>query len=153
MAPVHREVHDDAIVLSHDAMDGRRRVIQVLVEDRERLPQAFPALRTRGVLHKILRDQIECGAVPPFEGLLKGQHGLRGRHHVITHEGRPTEGPSVPSHRLTGMRAVQITRFGGPEVLDIVDVPEPTPGPGQQLYDVSTAGLNFADTHHHPSCN
>jgi NADPH2:quinone reductase len=45
------------------------------------------------------------------------------------------------------MRAVQITRFGGPEVLDIVDVPEPTPGPGQQLYDVPTAGLNFADTH------
>ena len=51
------------------------------------------------------------------------------------------------------MRAVQITRFGGPEVLDIVDVPEPTPGPGQQLYDVSTAGLNFADTHHHLSRN
>jgi NADPH:quinone reductase-like Zn-dependent oxidoreductase len=46
------------------------------------------------------------------------------------------------------MRAVQITRFGGPEVLEIVDVPEPSPGPGQQLYDVSTAGLNFADTHH-----
>ena len=51
------------------------------------------------------------------------------------------------------MRAVQITRFGGPEVLDIVDVPEPTPGPGQQLYDVSTAGLNFADTHHAVSGN
>jgi NADPH:quinone reductase-like Zn-dependent oxidoreductase len=51
------------------------------------------------------------------------------------------------------MRAVQITRFGGPEVLDIVDVPEPTPGPGQQLHDVSTAGLNFADTHHRLSCN
>ena len=45
------------------------------------------------------------------------------------------------------MRAVQITRFGGPEVLEIVDVPEPTPGDGQQLYDVSTAGINFADTH------
>jgi NADPH:quinone reductase len=42
---------------------------------------------------------------------------------------------------------VQITRFGGPEVLDVVDVPEPTPGEGQQLYDVSTAGVNFADTH------
>jgi NADPH:quinone reductase-like Zn-dependent oxidoreductase len=51
------------------------------------------------------------------------------------------------------MRAVQITRFGGPEVLDIVDVPEPTPGPGQQLYDVSTAGLNFADTHHRRSAH
>jgi NADPH:quinone reductase len=45
------------------------------------------------------------------------------------------------------MRAVQITRFGGPEVLDIVDVPDPVPGPGQRLYDVTTAGLNFADTH------
>jgi hypothetical protein len=49
---------------------------------------------------------------------------------------------------LMGMRAVQITRFGGPEVLDIVDLPDPTPGPGQQLYDVSTAGINYADTHH-----
>ena len=46
------------------------------------------------------------------------------------------------------MRAVQIARFGGPEVLDVVDVPEPTPGEGQELYDVSTAGVNFADTHH-----
>jgi NADPH:quinone reductase-like Zn-dependent oxidoreductase len=27
------------------------------------------------------------------------------------------------------------------------DVPEPTPGDGQQLYGVSTAGVNFADTH------
>src|SRR4051812_14891630 len=45
------------------------------------------------------------------------------------------------------MRAVQITRFGGPEVLDVVELPEPEPVTGQQLYDVSTAGLNFADTH------
>jgi NADPH:quinone reductase len=45
------------------------------------------------------------------------------------------------------MRAVQITRFGGPEVLDIVDLPDPLPGPGQQLYEVHTAGVNFADTH------
>jgi NADPH:quinone reductase-like Zn-dependent oxidoreductase len=46
------------------------------------------------------------------------------------------------------MRAVQITRFGGPEVLEIVDIPEPGAGPGQKLYDVFAAGLNFADTHH-----
>ena len=45
------------------------------------------------------------------------------------------------------MRAVQITRFGGPEVLDIVDIPEPEAGPGQKLYDVSTAWVNYADTH------
>jgi NADPH2:quinone reductase len=46
------------------------------------------------------------------------------------------------------MRAVRIASFGGPEVLGIVDVPEPTPGPGRQLYAVSTARLNFADAHH-----
>ena len=43
---------------------------------------------------------------------------------------------------------LSITRFGGPEVLDIVDIPEPEPGPGQALYDVSAAGVNFADTPH-----
>jgi NADPH2:quinone reductase len=45
------------------------------------------------------------------------------------------------------MRAVQITRFGGPEVMDVVDLPDPTPGDGEQLYDVSSAGVNYADTH------
>jgi NADPH:quinone reductase-like Zn-dependent oxidoreductase len=46
------------------------------------------------------------------------------------------------------MLAVQITRFGGPEVLELIDAPEPEAEPGQQLYDVSTAGVNYADTHH-----
>ena len=41
------------------------------------------------------------------------------------------------------MRAVQITRFGGPEVMDVVDLPDPTPGPGQQLYEVSSAGVKL----------
>jgi NADPH:quinone reductase len=45
------------------------------------------------------------------------------------------------------MRAVHITEFGGPEVLNVVDLPDPTPGDGEQLYDVSAAGVNFADTH------
>ena len=45
------------------------------------------------------------------------------------------------------MRAVQITRFGGPEVMDVVDLPDPAPGEGEQLYDVAAAGVNFADTH------
>ena len=51
------------------------------------------------------------------------------------------------------MRAVQIVRFGGREVLDIVELPDPSPGPGQKLYDVSTAGVNFADTHVSVSAN
>jgi NADPH:quinone reductase-like Zn-dependent oxidoreductase len=49
------------------------------------------------------------------------------------------------------VRAVQITRFGGPEVLDVVDLPDPVPADGQRLFDVSAAGVNYADTHHAPS--
>src|SRR3954468_15427960 len=45
------------------------------------------------------------------------------------------------------MRAVQITRFGGPEVMDVVDLPDPTPGEGEQLFDITSSGVNFADTH------
>jgi NADPH:quinone reductase-like Zn-dependent oxidoreductase len=46
------------------------------------------------------------------------------------------------------MRAAQITRFGGREVLDVVDLPDPVPGDGEQLYEVSAAGINLGDTHH-----
>jgi NADPH:quinone reductase-like Zn-dependent oxidoreductase len=49
------------------------------------------------------------------------------------------------------MRAVQITRFGGSEILDVVDLPDPGPGPGEQPFEVSAAGINDADTHHRPS--
>ena len=45
----------------------------------------------------------------------------------------PTPSPgclSGPGRSVTCMRAVQITRFGGPEVLDIVDLPDPAPGAG-----------------------
>jgi NADPH2:quinone reductase len=45
------------------------------------------------------------------------------------------------------MRAVRIDEFGGPEVLKVVDLPTPEPGDGELLVEVSTAGLNFADTH------
>jgi NADPH2:quinone reductase len=45
------------------------------------------------------------------------------------------------------VRAVQIAEFGGPEVLQVVDVPKPEPGDGQVLIEVSRAGMNFADTH------
>ena len=45
------------------------------------------------------------------------------------------------------MRAIQITEFGGPEVLQLADVPEPVAADGQLLIDVSRAGINYADTH------
>ena len=46
-----------------------------------------------------------------------------------------------------GVRAVQIEEFGGPEVLEVVDLPKPEPGDGEVLIEVSRAGMNFADTH------
>jgi NADPH:quinone reductase len=45
------------------------------------------------------------------------------------------------------VRAVQIQEFGGPEVLEVVDLPKPEPSDGQVLIEVSRAGMNFADTH------
>lgn len=45
------------------------------------------------------------------------------------------------------MRAIQMTEFGGPEVLKLVELPTPEPGPEEVLIKVTRAGLNFADTH------
>ena len=45
------------------------------------------------------------------------------------------------------MRAIQMTEFGGPEVLELVELPVPEPAPDEVLIEVSRAGLNFADTH------
>ena len=45
------------------------------------------------------------------------------------------------------MRAIQMTEFGGPEVLKLVELPTPEPGPEQVLIRVTRAGVNFADTH------
>src|SRR3954452_9821098 len=45
------------------------------------------------------------------------------------------------------MRAIQITEFGGPEVLRVVELPDPEPADGLELIEVRTAGGNYADTH------
>ena len=43
------------------------------------------------------------------------------------------------------MKAVYISEPGGPEVLEIREVPSPVPGEGEVLIDVVAAGLNRAD--------
>ncbi|HUM12602.1 MAG TPA: zinc-binding dehydrogenase [Myxococcaceae bacterium] len=43
------------------------------------------------------------------------------------------------------MKAVQFGRFGGPEVLQLVDVPAPVAGPGELLVRVRAAGVNLSD--------
>ena len=44
------------------------------------------------------------------------------------------------------MKAVLVTRAGGPEVLEVRDVPEPQPAPGEVIVRVEAVGVNFADT-------
>jgi NADPH2:quinone reductase len=45
------------------------------------------------------------------------------------------------------VRAIQISEYGGPEVLEFVELPDPVPADGFDLVDVLAAGVNYADTH------
>src|SRR3954471_22693259 len=45
------------------------------------------------------------------------------------------------------MRAIQIKEFGGPEVLQLVELPDPQAADGFALVDVTACGVNYADTH------
>jgi NADPH2:quinone reductase len=45
------------------------------------------------------------------------------------------------------MKAIRIKEFGGPEVLEHLEVDDPTPGEGEILVEVARSGVNFADTH------
>jgi NADPH:quinone reductase len=45
------------------------------------------------------------------------------------------------------VKAVQISKFGGPEVLEHTELPDPEPGDGEIVVSVARSGINFADTH------
>jgi NADPH2:quinone reductase len=45
------------------------------------------------------------------------------------------------------MRAIRVERYGGPEVLELVEVDPPRPGPGQVLVDATAGGVNYVDTY------
>ena len=44
------------------------------------------------------------------------------------------------------MQAIQMRRFGGPDVLELIEKPTPSPGPGQVLVRVRAVGINLAET-------
>jgi NADPH:quinone reductase len=46
------------------------------------------------------------------------------------------------------MRAIRLSKTGGPEVLELVEVETPQPGPGQILVRHEAVGINFIDTYH-----
>lgn len=45
------------------------------------------------------------------------------------------------------MKTIQISQFGGPEVLQLVDIPDPVPGPGQVIVAAAACGVNPVDTY------
>jgi NADPH2:quinone reductase len=45
------------------------------------------------------------------------------------------------------VKAIQIEEFGGPEVLKLVELPDPEPADGQVVVEVARSGINWADTH------
>jgi NADPH2:quinone reductase len=45
------------------------------------------------------------------------------------------------------MKAIQIQKYGGPEVLLFVDIPAPAPKPNEVIVKVSAAGINFIDVY------
>src|SRR3954470_5249673 len=46
------------------------------------------------------------------------------------------------------MKAIQVKRTGGPEVMEVVDLPKPQPGPKQALVKIEASGVNFIDVYH-----
>jgi len=51
------------------------------------------------------------------------------------------------------MLAVQISRTGGPEVLEAVEVEVPSPAAGQILVRHAAVGLNYIDTYQSPTAH
>ncbi len=45
------------------------------------------------------------------------------------------------------MRAIRIERHGGPEVLELRELPAPEPGPDELLVDVAAIGVNYRDVY------
>ena len=45
------------------------------------------------------------------------------------------------------MKAIQVSRVGGPEVLTVVDLPVPTPKPNEAVVQIKASGVNFIDVY------
>ena len=45
------------------------------------------------------------------------------------------------------MKAIQVSQTGGPEVLQYMDVTDPSPGPGQALVELRAIGVNYTDVY------
>lgn len=127
--------------------------------------QATTAVRKGGspvigyrYVHTAIDDcsRLACGEVPYDE---RGEtaasfwerantFSCRARHHCGTSpHGQRSCCRSRLSARTLGAAGmgVRFSRFGGPEVLEIVELPDPRPGPGEVRIAVRAAGVNASD--------
>src|SRR5689334_5404310 len=58
-------------------------------------------------------------------------------------------GRAFPARALPrfSMKAIQVKETGGPEKLELVDIPVPQPGPRQALVKIAVSGVNFIDVY------
>src|SRR5882724_3896755 len=45
------------------------------------------------------------------------------------------------------MKAIQVKQSGGPEVMELVDLPVPQPKPNEAVVKLSASGVNFIDVY------
>src|SRR3954453_14400839 len=102
-------------------------------------PKSSPTGPTTRTSSKKLAAREKCTADPPSmrsrspKGVLTASKAI---------EPTTTRLMSRGTLVCRSMRAVQIQEFGGPEVLQVVDLADPEPGEGQVLIEVARAGLN-----------
>src|SRR4051794_33725490 len=111
-------------------------------------PKSSPTGPTARTSEKNDAASEKCTAVPPSMRS-RSPNGVRTASNAIDPTTvTVTAGARVPPiGSREPMRAIQIEEFGGPEVLQLVDLPVPVAGDGEALIRVDRAGINYADTH------
>src|SRR2546421_10876845 len=71
---------------------------------------------------------------------------FRGRDHHENNGAWRSRRGAVRTETAPPMKAIQINRTGGPDVLDYVEVPTPSSGPGEVLVKADAIGVNYFDT-------
>src|SRR5690606_38276388 len=109
------------------------------------------ARRRRVVIQPLTRSHAPAASAGrPASGrgvrlAAEGWWGLRRRRGAVARLRSPARHRRRPLRRAS-MRAVTVTEFGGPEVLQVREVETPKPGPGQILVDVEAIDVLDLDT-------
>jgi NADPH:quinone reductase len=61
---------------------------------------------------------------------------------------RPLESSTVEIESKTSMKAIQVKQPGGPEAMELVDIPVPEPKPNEAVVQLAASGVNFIDVYH-----